>query len=529
MKKLILAVLLSSEMCYALPPNVPESILHTTGLENGNLQVELRWNKVDFADGYVLIYADYNDLQHFKTVDLGQTQSFSAELPKTAAYWVTIAAYNADGVGMVGQIHPLVSTHSTLSMPQVTFQREGAALSLNWKAVPAATRYRIRYGNQADLSRSAVIEIHDTQYRLQLPLQQNYFVGVSAYDETQESLMSLRAYQNQQRVVALLQQEVEKQGLQDGLQRFQKYWQHVPLEIVTWDTTDNLTAQLEGKSSTSGSQQGLLNDPDVLAIVTTTTASTQQVLQNQASQKILTIAMSAPATVLKEYQNLIQIPASHYKQAQTLHHFLQQRAQTRQQMNRYVILLEAEAKKLPQYFDLYLNVLKTAFETETAAPLENQPFSQLLATLSLDGAESLQRITQTLNFLKPDMVLYLGSVERFRELYSNLSISYWLLSDSCDQLVQQNETFNAVTVATLGSPGQVLGQNLYFSAYDTVGLLGQVLNNLDNLNRTTVLQAAHLLDKTPYFGITGRKSFSETDETGWYDLFTFTQEGWQRE
>jgi len=529
MKKLILALLLSSSDCYALPPTVPKSTLQMTGLESGDYQVEFRWDKVDFADGYVLIYSDYKDLQHFNTVDLGQTLLLNTVVPKNAAYWVTIAAYNADGVGMVGQIHPVIATAPTVSMPQVTFQRDGAELLLSWEAVTGAVGYRIRYGNQADLSRSAVIDIRDTQYRLRLKPQQIYFVGITAYDATQESLMSLRAYQNQQRVVALTHQPIEKQGLQDGLKRFQKSWQNVPLEMITWDSTDSLTAQLDGKSTGSSSRRGLLNDPEILALITTTTESTQQVLQNQAARQFLTVAMSAPATVLKEYQNLIQIPASHYKQAQTLHNFLQQRAQTRQQMNRYVVVIEAEAKKLPRYFDLYLNVLKTAFDAETAAPLENQPFSQLLATLSLDGEESLQRITQTLNFLKPDTVLYLGSVEHFRELYPNLSVPYWLLSDSCDQVVQQNEVFNTVTVATLGSPGQVLGQNLYFSAYDAAGLLGQVLNNIDNLSHTTVLQSAHQLDKTPYFGITGRKSFSETDETGWYDLFTFTQEGWQRE
>jgi hypothetical protein len=358
-----------------------------------------------------------------------------------------------------------------------------------------------------------------------------YFVGISAYNGTQESLMSLRAYQDQRRVVALIHQAVEKQGLQDGLKRFQKSWQGIPLDIVTWDSAATLMAQVEGEMRTQNSRRGLLHDPEILALITTTTESTQQVLQNQAARQLLTVAMSAPSTLLQEYQNLIQIPASHAKQARTLHNFLQQRAHTGRQMNRYVILIEAETKKLPQYFDLYLNVLKTAFEVETVVPLSaaNQPFSQLLATLSLDGEASLQRIVSTVNFLKPDTVLYLGSAERFRQLYPNLSVPYWLLGDSCDSLMQLDETFNAVTVATLGSPGQIAGQNVYFSAYDTVGLLGHVFENIDNLSRATVLKGAQQLEKTPYFGITGRKSLSETDETGWYDLFNFTQEGWRRE
>jgi hypothetical protein len=505
--------------------------MHITGQENGDYQVELNWNKVDFADGYVLIYANYKDLQDVHRVDLGQTLVLKTTLPKTATYWATIAAYNADGMSGIGKIHPVVAATPTLSMPKVTFQREGAELLLSWEAVPEAVGYRIRYGNQADLSRSAVIEIRDTQYQLRLNPQQMYFVGISAYNGTQESLMSLRAYQDQRRVVALIHQAVEKQGLQDGLKRFQKSWQGIPLDIVTWDSAATLMAQVEGEMRTQNSRRGLLHDPEILALITTTTESTQQVLQNQAARQLLTVAMSAPSTLLQEYQNLIQIPASHAKQARTLHNFLQQRAHTGQQMNRYVILIEAETKKLPQYFDLYLNVLKTAFEVETAVPLSaaNQPFSQLLATLSLDGEASLQRIVSTVNFLKPDTVLYLGSAERFRQLYPNLSVPYWLLGDSCDSLMQLDETFNAVTVATLGSPGQIAGQNVYFSAYDTVGLLGHVFENIDNLSRATVLKGAQQLEKTPYFGITGRKSLSETDETGWYDLFNFTQEGWRRE
>lgn len=323
------------------------------------------------------------------------------------------------------------------------------------------------------------------------------------------------------KIVAFSSSDEEREGFLAGLKQFGKQFGNVNLEIIPYDSLDTLATR---------STQALA-DPNVVALVTNGTNSTMRATQSKNTEQPLVVATTASATLFKKQNYVLQIPASNNKQMQSIQKIMQKSVTDNKRMERYVVIMEEHADLAVPSFDLYLSLVKQAFDTESTVPLRNNPdevFVQLMGTFNFSGnAEEITVIADSLATLKPDVVLYFGSPENFTSLYDTVPGQNWLCSDSAYDLIPKGFKGENVSVVVLGNPGEQSEQATYYSAYDTIGVLGEVVKNIQGpISREKVLATAR--DINPFAGATGIKSFTETEETGWYDLLTLTSSGWTK-
>ena len=520
---------------YALPPiEPPKTQLYLEGvtLQDDQIQsqdVHLNWDEVDYAEGYNLLYAEYPSFDNITPIDLGQATFINRTVPAGVAYWIGVQSYNVDGNSSVIDIYPLIipAKSDSLEVPQLTQQRDGDQVTLTWEAVSEATGYRVHSNNVLDFAEANITDVGNvTTYNFVLPNSKFNLVGVEAYNAEMTSPFAAKLFTAHRRIVALISNEKEREGLLAGLKQFEDQFGNVELDIVTWETVDTVTTKVYSQETDQSSTRGYIDDPDVLALITTNSSSTLRA--SQSSEHPLVVAITATSTDLKVDEKVLLVSASNNSQIQTIREFLDKAVTTNQRMNSYAVVMEESASKGVYSFDLYLNLLKRAFDTETTVPLrsDTELFSQLVGTFNFsEEGEQVTMIADSLTMLKPDIVLYIGSANNFQTLYTQVPNQQWLGTDSLEDLISQDFESDAVKIVSLGSPE--IGKGVHHSAYDTIGVIGQILSNIEGEpTQQKVLEAAYHLETKPYKGVTGTKSFTETDETGWYDILTSTPSGW---
>lgn len=406
-------------------------------------------------------------------------------------------------------------------------------VTLQWNDDSNATGYSLLYysynlGFPNDVGQWNTVDLGKvTSISVTLPVGAAYWASIQAYNADGRSPISnihpiviTPIVIPSPRIVALISRETEREGLLAGFKQFGKQFENVSLDIVKWDTIDAVAAMVNG----------YLNDPNLTALITTNTSSTLLATQSsQKGQQPLVVAVTATATMLKKRDNVLLMPASNDKQVQTIHEFLKKSVKTDNRMERYAVVMEESASIAVYSFDLYLSLLKQAYDIESPIALtgSTELFSQLVGTFNFNGdSDQAKMIAESLTALKPNIVLYLGSAANFSLLYAQAPGQQWLGSDSVYDLIPQGFKSDTVKILTLGSPDEKVGQGVYYSAYDTIGVLGQVLSSIKGEpTRQSVLEAARQM--TPYKGVSGTKTFTETDQTGWYDILTSTPSGWQ--
>lgn len=92
--KIIFALLLvlMTYKSVATTPDAPALQLSTN-----NFNVSIVWNLVNQALGYKLYYAPYPQAKPINHFDMGTQHNVSIDLPSTAAFYVAVTAYNAEG------------------------------------------------------------------------------------------------------------------------------------------------------------------------------------------------------------------------------------------------------------------------------------------------------------------------------------------------------------------------------------------------------------------------------------------------
>ena len=102
--------------------------------------VTAEWTAVDGADGYLLVYAPYPELQPTRVLGLGAGRNFSIRLGELDSYAIAVAPYRADRAGevsntVVAELDPSLSggetttftrTSNSFSTPAPNLSHEGA-------------------------------------------------------------------------------------------------------------------------------------------------------------------------------------------------------------------------------------------------------------------------------------------------------------------------------------------------------------------------------------------------------------------
>jgi len=439
------------------------------------------------------------------------------------------------GCSLMGQGYaspPASPTETKLIWESVQQNSDGTGtqgVKLQWNDDSNATGYFLLYAdynlgfpnadgwNIVDLGKI-------TSFSAVLPVGAAYWASIQAYNADGRSAISnihpvivKPIIIPTPRIVALVNRDTEREGLLAGFKQFGKQFGDVSFDVVQSDTPGALA-------------YNYLKDPNLAALITTGTNDTLLATQSQSKQQPLVVAITATSNILKERNNVLLMLPSNSKQAQAMYEFLKKSVTKNNRMERYAVVMEESMDIAVYSFDLYLSLLKQAFDIESpiASSGSTESFSQLVGSFNFNGdSTQAKMIADSLAELKPDVVLYFGLATNFSLLYDQAPGQKWLCSDGVYDLILQGFQSDSVKIIIEGSPDEETGQGTYYSAYDAVGVLGQILSSLEvPLTRQSVLEAARRM--SPYKGVSGIKTFTETDQTGWFDILASTPSGWVR-
>ncbi|MEM7017863.1 MAG: fibronectin type III domain-containing protein, partial [Pseudomonadota bacterium] len=162
--------------------------------------------------------------------------------------------------------------------PALTLERKGLHISLNWDSVATATGYRLYYAPYPELGdvRQASFEDmqQDTAFSITLDNGEAFYVWVSAYnDEGESQISNIEHFILDNKVIAFLPDPDmgfdEGAEIQAGLEEAFQAITQANLEIAFVDPKDS--QGLRDLFFGTADRVGYKDDPNVLAVITTTT------------------------------------------------------------------------------------------------------------------------------------------------------------------------------------------------------------------------------------------------------------------
>ncbi len=150
--------------------------------------VTVSWTPIAKATGYELFYAPfpYAGAQTISSFDMGNTTSTTFNLWPGAAYYVTIAAYNAQGSSTYSNIeYFIIDNASVPTAPNIALSVNGLKTTVTWPSVAGATGYKLLYSPNPIVGSQAVDSVdlgNVTSVTYELWPGAAYHVAVQAYN-----------------------------------------------------------------------------------------------------------------------------------------------------------------------------------------------------------------------------------------------------------------------------------------------------------------------------------------------------------
>ncbi|MCK5877256.1 MAG: hypothetical protein KAG43_06440 [Candidatus Marithrix sp.] len=409
--------------------------------------------------------------------------------------------------------------------------------------------YRLIHANYPDITEIDVIELGtSTSYQRLLQNGDSFYVAVQAYNADGDSKLSnIEHFKLDKRIVVLLPRNATEGALDSGLTikagieeaLANGLWANHE-KRVRWEIVDTISDMEQLKTLYFGDIlhheivtkhiRGYVNDPDVLAVVTSTTEASLALTSQTVDNAPLTIAGTATSTILEGNEHLMMMPASNKLQADKVYQQFSQYSETENRLYKYAVVVDSDIDIIVHSFDLYLLLLHKAFHAEIAIEEQasetgdmSKPFAQLVSTLVFDGTEEqAELLSNTLDILAADVVFHIGLSKSFKTLYDKRPKLTWIGSDGHhDYKDYQNGDVMVLALEGENSQDKTSFNN---HGYDIVGFLDQVLGELSDLElkRERVLQKAL---ETNYAGRTGTKGFAK--DRGSYNILKATPTGWK--
>ena len=421
--------------------------------------------------------------------------------------------------------------------PQITVERQGLFVTVEWNDDDNATGYWLFYAPYKDITNIieddflndiSVIDL-GKENRISFTLENGdgYYAWVVAYNADDYSEVSnIEHVVIDNKIIAFFSDRPGGKLFRQGVEEAFENVQGARLESVTIDLNDReqLRDMFFGTTGTETQKAypGYINDPNVLAVITATTANALDLTSQIVENSPLVIACSATSTILDVKSNVLRLPARNDTQAQMVYNHI---AATQNQLKYAVVLSNRPSHTLYAY-DLYAQLLNVIFPVETGL-LKTKglteagaaaPFAQFVGGLMFDGTDAqVETIAKQLDILGANVVFYIGIRDYLKKFSVKRPNIKWIGSDG-DYDYANFKDSNNVTVVTLGGNTQDYG-------YDAGSFLKAVLDPLSAsfITRSRILKQAN---NTAYEGRTGKKAF--VGNTGWYDMWKPGADDWEK-
>jgi len=412
----------------------------------------------------------------------------------------------------------------------------------SWEKVKNVEGYRLFYATYPNFfGRINRLDLGPETLCISTTLQngEGYYVAVQAYNKEGTSEFSnVEHFLLDRKIVALLPLtgagNNEGNSIKAGLEKaindniWAKHEQQVRWVVVdTRSDFELLKTLYYGSTTTDMAWSGYLNDPNVLAIVTSSTSNSVTLISRNLENHPLIIAGSATSTILQGIDGLLTLPPSNKIQAETVYKKLSEDAK------RYVVVLDSNIRIVVYSFDLYFQLLQEAFDREV---IGRKLTPRLMGTLVFNGSNA-ETVVTTLKKLGAETVFYMGRSAYFKMLYDQCQAllgarqcpSTWIGANG----IYDYENFKDSQMMVVTPSGEDTTQNIVAysgQGYDAVGFLTKVIDGvLDDskeLTRENILEKAK---ETTYEGCTGDKGFSvEETKTGQYEILKVGKEHWEK-
>jgi hypothetical protein len=416
--------------------------------------------------------------------------------------------------------------------PRLSLERSGLTIRLDWGDDTTATGYRLHYAPYPAMNAHGSLDLGGggesaSEAAFELWNGAAFLVWLTAYNADGESRYSnIEHFVMDHKVLAFLPNTEMGQQLQAGLQEAFTGISAARLETLFVDPNDSTA--LETLFFGGENTPGYAKDPNVLAVVTATTAQTLALTYNrELDSPPLVISATGTSTQLLTVDNVVRMAADNIQQGKLLADALKDYAAAQQKHVKYAILLNLEPGSTIYSFDLYDQAL--LYELEQFAALEptgglgadGQPvlYSQLVGSFSHDGtAAGMDAALATLDILQPDVVLHIGYAQYLPALIAKRPGFFWIGSDSTSYAY---ETYKGKNVAVVSMSGALRDYG-----YDAGGFLKEVMEVVSGsrMSRPGILQAALNLG-IRYPGRTGVKGYG-LESPGNFDLLMPGADGW---
>ena len=426
--------------------------------------------------------------------------------------------------------------------PVLELNTRGLEVTAKWNYASDATGYKLSYAPTNNIANVTVVDLEE-QTNISNILQngESLFIAVQAYNEYGDSpLSNIEHFALNKRV--LLFTEMVDGELTEARRKLQKAIkeefnsspaaERVNLEVVDVPNHEHLADVFYGLSKTDEKVglRGYIDDPDVLAIITTSTSMGLAISAIEHENPPLIITATATSEILKDKDNVLLMAPSNDIQSTKMHQELSLDAKESNNMHKYIIILGDNPGIAIYSFDLNNHLLATSYREELSilskggknniGEVEN--FAQLVGTFPYDGSEnSLQLISNMITTLDVDGAVYMGFPEQFNPLYNVHPEIKWIVGDGS----YAHEDFASGDVRMMVFGGADLNNIQQNLGYDAANFLEKVVNALPDfeLERDKLLQEAKA---TEYDGHTGRKGMS-VKENGSYDVVRATADKWE--
>lgn len=415
--------------------------------------------------------------------------------------------------------------------PVLELKQQGLFIEANWNVDPTVVGYTLYYATYPDMEQIGSVDLGNTNYMsAELENGTAMFVAVLAYNAQGEmsEISNIEHFNIDNKVLVFISSSELSQQLLAGLNEAFEGVTEARLEPMVIDSANTRSDLFFGNEDAyvATPSRGYIDDPNVVAVVTTTTDSTLELTKRNHENPPLIIAMTATTTLLNTLDNVITIAPQNDVQGDTL--FGEFLVASNEKMLCYAVLVNTQASHDLYSHDLYLQLLESSLPFETPIQDSNGltldtkevvPFPQLCGTLMFDGnPDNVPHILQQLDTLNAEAVLYVGATQHLKTFYDQRPDLMWFASDGD----YKYEDFKGgdVTILTFGG-------DIYDYGYDTGGFLKETFASLSSklLNRSDILKAAK---EIYYEGRTGNKSFFDVDNPGWYDVWMPGEIDWEK-